>query len=526
MASSKKYLDKAGLNYLWQKIKLNFSDINHNHDGKYIDYRSNWSTSDAGKVATWLNDHTLSVGHTLGRDVPSTSKFVDETEFWAGDTKIVAGTTGSSTAVVLPYAAKDVDGVVTTTSTVTSVSGDAAYHPVPIINGVPYYHDTLHDTYSTTGTTSSITPAHGSTFTVIDGVTVSNGHVTGYNTKTVKLPEENANMVTTTGTLPSGNIVVGNGDKTVKNSGYSVGGSTITGATGKVATEQAVKAAIDALPMKGVTGPILSIDNKIIKTTLNLDWDSTNKRLGLKGTDGTVYDYIDASDFVKDGMIQAVGFYRYNASGATGNKWTYVSGDNFTIADGAYVGATDGHEYIVMKWNEDGPTANKLTFIDALGLVDDYTAGNGINITNRTVSVKVDNSTAASGNNTKVTLTAGASGLRAEVNLTKKADKVSGATAGDIATLDANGNLVDSGKKPSDYVERVTVIGSTGASGPTFAWNSTIVIGHADGKTFKFNTPDEPVNHEALNQTDIEEAISDANSYIATGATGPSWHAY
>ena len=36
MASTKKYLDKAGLNYLWQKIRLNFSDIKHNHDGKYI----------------------------------------------------------------------------------------------------------------------------------------------------------------------------------------------------------------------------------------------------------------------------------------------------------------------------------------------------------------------------------------------------------------------------------------------------------------------------------------------------------
>jgi len=32
----------------------------------------------------------------------------------------------------------------------------------------------------------------------------------------------------------------------------------------------------------------------------------------------------------------------------------------------------------------------------------------------------------------------------------KKADKVSGATAGDIAQLDANGNLIDSGIKGTD----------------------------------------------------------------------------
>lgn len=36
--------------------------------------------------------------------------------------------------------------------------------------------------------------------------------------------------------------------------------------------------------------------------------------------------------------------------------------------------------------------------------------------------------------------------------VTGKADKVSGATNGDFAGLDSNGNLTDSGKKPSDYM--------------------------------------------------------------------------
>lgn len=35
-----------------------------------------------------------------------------------------------------------------------------------------------------------------------------------------------------------------------------------------------------------------------------------------------------------------------------------------------------------------------------------------------------------------------------------KADKVTGATAGDLAALDVNGNLTDSGKKVSDFVEK------------------------------------------------------------------------
>lgn len=37
-------------------------------------------------------------------------------------------------------------------------------------------------------------------------------------------------------------------------------------------------------------------------------------------------------------------------------------------------------------------------------------------------------------------------------DLNEKADKVSGATTGNFASLDANGNLTDSGKKPSDFV--------------------------------------------------------------------------
>lgn len=39
--------------------------------------------------------------------------------------------------------------------------------------------------------------------------------------------------------------------------------------------------------------------------------------------------------------------------------------------------------------------------------------------------------------------------------LNKKADKVSGATDGDLAGLDANGNLIDAGVKPSDFIKGV-----------------------------------------------------------------------
>lgn len=45
----------------------------------------------------------------------------------------------------------------------------------------------------------------------------------------------------------------------------------------------------------------------------------------------------------------------------------------------------------------------------------------------------------------------------AVIGVTGKADKVSNAAAGDFAALDANGNLTDSGKKPSDFVTGQTL---------------------------------------------------------------------
>lgn len=48
-----------------------------------------------------------------------------------------------------------------------------------------------HATISTANTTSSATPAHGASFTVIDSVTMDGyGHITSYNTKTVTLPAD------------------------------------------------------------------------------------------------------------------------------------------------------------------------------------------------------------------------------------------------------------------------------------------------------------------------------------------------
>ena len=110
--------------------------------------------------------------------------------------------------------------------------------------------------------------------------------------------------------------------------------------------------------------------------------------------------------------------------------------------------------------------------------------------------------------------------LRTDVS--GKADKVTGATEGDVATLDANGNLVDSGKAVSDFAasshtHTVKINGATktisatgGAavdlgtyltshqavsdSNPTLAWGATSTVGTVGGKALRVTMPSNPAS--------------------------------
>ena len=112
---------------------------------------------------------------------------------------------------------------------------------------------------------------------------------------------------------------------------------------------------------------------------------------------------------------------------------------------------------------ETGPTGNgiaSITKTGTSGLVDTYTIlyTNG-NSTTFTVTNGQDGQGA--GDMTKavydsLSVVANAGGITAYVagqipSISGKADKVAGATTGDFAGLDANGNLTDSGKKASDF---------------------------------------------------------------------------
>ena len=82
-------------------------------------------------------------------------------------------------------------------------------------------------------------------------------------------------------------------------------------------------------------------------------------------------------------------------------------------------------------------------------------------------------------------------------NISTKADKVQDATSGNFVTLDANGNLVDSGTKPSDFSGKMNVDGSNAASLVSFNSSfkhgdtgvyATGLYSHAEGMAIDFQT--------------------------------------
>lgn len=132
----------------------------------------------------------------------------------------------------------------------------------------------------------------------------------------------------------------------------------------------------------------------------------------------------------------------------------------FAWSDTAYPGSTNpnlnGKPVMVLAVKGDDGSVT-YSFLNMATLVDTYTskvegkdASTTIIIEGYEVEVKVNISADADNQ-----LELKADGLYvakpASVDISGKADKVTGATAGNFAGLDENGNLTDSGKKPADF---------------------------------------------------------------------------
>lgn len=138
----------------------------------------------------------------------------------------------------------------------------------------------------------------------------------------------------------------------------------------------------------------------------------------------------------------------------------------FKFSDTTYPGAADpkldGKPVMVLAVKGENPDSCTYSFLNMAALVDTYKAkatgkdaSTTVTIAGYEVDVKV-NVSAAAGN----ALVLKDDGMYVptpkEVDISGKADKVAGATTGNFAALDGEGNLTDSGKKPADFVAAET----------------------------------------------------------------------
>lgn len=117
--------------------------------------------------------------------------------------------------------------------------------------------------------------------------------------------------------------------------------------------------AMPAITVIGVAegDKVLGLNNKKLSSTLNLKYDSTNKKIQLLGIGDAKIAEIDASDFIKDGMVDNVQF-------------------------------DPDSKFLTITFNT--ISGKDAIPIDLTSLVDTYTAGNGIAIAGNVVSVKRD----------------------------------------------------------------------------------------------------------------------------------------
>lgn len=164
----------------------------------------------------------------------------------------------------------------------------------------------------------------------------------------------------------------------------------VTGNVNLTQSANGLKASV-AIPAPTVTGvatgdKVLGLNGTKLSSTLNLTYDSTAKKIKLLGIDNAVIAEVDATNFIKDGMVNKVEF------------------DPET-------------KILTITFNTD--SGKQDITVDLSSLVDTYTAGNGITIAGNTVSVKRD--TASEGFLTVGTNGVKLSGVQNEIDTAKNA---------------------------------------------------------------------------------------------------------
>lgn len=166
------------------------------------------------------------------------------------------------------------------------------------------------------------------------------------------------------------------------------------------------------IPVEGVAADdkILTLGaDKLIAATVAMSYDSENKKIVLTGKEGVELGSVDATPFIKDGMLHDV---EYDADSNT----------------------------LTFTWNTDAGE-NKTDTVVLSDIIEPYTAGNGLDLTGNAFSVKL-----ADGSESFLTVTEAGlklSGIADAIATAKQEaiDEAATAAAGIYATQTALGDL-------------------------------------------------------------------------------------
>ena len=523
MADTKKYLDQIGLAYLWQKIKATYAPIEHTHP--YIkEYAAYDAEKDLNKVAVWNAKDELIPGHVLNRDVNDGDVFANEAYISLGDPtehQVIgltqhSHTVGEETIVVnewqVPFACgeKETYGVVKSGVEHTNGKIDlTGFTAAPIVDGVVYYKDTdtQHPEYGTTGLTGAETLTHSGTFDAITGVTVDNGHVTGYTTKTFTLPDAYVH--------PTLAVAGSTGAATLTHSGTfdAITGITIDD-TNHLSGYTTTTFTMPECTVKGATGNItaLGADGNVY-STVTLEYnDADGEKLLLKGLEGAVLSTVNLAELpgygFKDGVLKDV---NYIVKTVKGDVVTYNQ-EPKNAADYTLAAGDNNSAFLELVWTLDAKDAEgtllgteKVLYVNVTDLLNIYTGGDGISInTNNVVSVNYTNT----GHNVVFGATGGQ--LYADVDLSGKVDKVTDGIENNVVVFGASGSIKDSMQPVGSLVNGITDKNATLVFGAATTIAEYTLVSGATG-SIQVTLPSDPTaNIGALTKAEIDAACSDS----------------
>lgn len=158
----------------------------------------------------------------------------------------------------------------------------------------------------------------------------------------------------------------------------------LTAGEGIVISGDTISAVIPEATVTGVKSgdKVLGLDGTELTSTLSLDYDSSGKTITLKGKNGETISTIDATDFIKDGMLISADIYTKSSKGWSPSTPT-----------GGVVPTQNG-TYIRFEWNLDAGIS--VNYLNVSTLIKEYSAGDGLTLSGNTFSLDVATKTSGS----------------------------------------------------------------------------------------------------------------------------------